>query len=399
MRDIDVREIDWKKLLTGRAAKLIAAAVVVVLAAMFTWRHLNNPPKPWLVRWRLDRYLAKQAKSGDFKVNFAFPAKAEMAKRSDDADRVPTKGSRTGKDFDTLREEYFGEKTAALVLLSEIKQTEASTTEARAKLDALTKELAEAMGSNNEAKVALVQSNSAALREQLAAWEKTLARRSEVTAKEQALEPVVDDLWEFQRAWAADADEAGAGAALAKARTELVNGVEQTLRGASSYESMYRAVGQELFVTKRLLESGNDEHRRQGVLLALTAARQSVNYIMNGGVAARICEGYVLPNFDLATDRNPRSTFNEQNLLDQCTDYFRRNDELNNVVRTYEMALANAKTPEQKDRMLSQIARAQEQAGDAKGALTTIRKIKDKDRYQFLIRRIPRLEQDAKYQK
>jgi hypothetical protein len=119
---------------------------------------------------------------------------------------------------------------------------------------------------------------------------------------------------------------------------------------------------------------------------------------MNGAIAARICEGYVLPNLDLATDRNPRSTFNEDNLLNQCTEYFRRNDELNNVVRTYEHALENAKTPEQKDRLYAQIARTQEQGGNAKGALAAIRRIKDTERYQALIRRVPRLQEDAKYQ-
>jgi hypothetical protein len=116
-------------------------------------------------------------------------------------------------------------------------------------------------------------------------------------------------------------------------------------------------------------------------------------------VAARICEGYVLPHLDLATDRNPRSTFNEDNLLGQCTDYFRQNDEFNNIVRTYRIALGHAKSPEQKDRLRSQIARACEQAGDAKGALAAIREIKDTNAYRGLVRRIPQLQQDAKYQK
>ena len=44
------------------------------------------------------------------------------------------------------------------------------------------------------------------------------------------------------------------------------------------------------------------------------------------------------------------------------------------------------------------IARTYEQAGDAKSALATIREIKDTNNYRGLLRRIPQLEQDAKYQ-
>lgn len=397
MRNIALREIDLKKLRLSRRALLwIGIAFVVFGAAFLGWRHLNNPPRPWLVRWRLERYLGKQAHTRNFKTDFAFPTKAEMAKRKGDAPTGPAKGSRTGKDFETLRTEYLSEKTAALILLGQIKRGEASLAEAKPKLDALTKDLAAAQAANDDTNVTLVLSNSTVLRQQISVWEKITARRSDFAAKEQALDPVVDDLWEFQRAWAAESGDSGA---LAKARGELIKAADENLRSASSYDAMYRAIGQELFVAERLLESGNFEHRREGVLIALAAARQAVNYVMNGAVAARICEGYILPHLDLATDRSPRSTFNEDNLLNQCTDYFRRNDELNNVVRTYQIALANAKTPEQKDRMRALIARACEQAGDAKGALAAIHEIKDTNTYRNLVRRIPQLKQDAKYQK
>jgi hypothetical protein len=247
----------------------------------------------------------------------------------------------------------------------------------------------------------LVESNITALRAEIANLEKTVARRPEVEAKETALAPMVDDLWEFQRAFAVETSgsASGSAAALAKARAQLVAGTTKKLNEASSYEAMYHAIGQELFVAKRLLESGNREHRREGVNIALTAARHALNFVVNGRVAARICEGYVLPNLDLATDRNPRSTFNEENLLNQCAEFFRRNEEPNNVIRTYELYVASAKNPQRADWARSQIAMAYEQAGDPKNALAAIREIKDTNGFRFLMRRIPRLEQDIKSQR
>src|SRR5262245_47732110 len=130
MRDIDVRQIDLKKVrISRRAVVWICLAIAVVAAAFMTWRYITHPPRPWLVRWRLDRYLTKQAHTGDFKTDFPFPAKAEMTKGQGANDNVPTKGSRTGKDFETLREEYIDAKLASLALLGQVKRSEASLAE------------------------------------------------------------------------------------------------------------------------------------------------------------------------------------------------------------------------------------------------------------------------------
>ncbi|HWN94800.1 MAG TPA: hypothetical protein VNT99_07195 [Methylomirabilota bacterium] len=392
MRDIDLREIEFKKLRFSKRTQLFLLAGVLIIAAGYLgWRYVTHPPRPWLVRWKLDRYLAKQAHTSDFKVDFAFPTKAEMAKRAKaEPDRGPLRGSRTGKDFETLREEYLTEKIAVLALGREITRSEGRRSDTRSRPDALT-------GQSTAAPPAVSETIASAPGRS----EQTSARRSELQAKETALAPITDDLWEFQRTFMAESTESETGdaASLVRARAQLITTANQQLNGASSYEAMYRAVGQELFVARRLLGSGNPDHRREGVTIALAAARHSIGYIMNGAVAARICEGYILPNLDLATDRNPRSTFNEENLLNQCAEIFRRNEEPNNVVRTYELYLASTKNPQRADWARSQIAMAYEQAGDAKSALTAIREIKDSNSFRFLMRRIPRLEQDAKAQR
>lgn len=399
--DIDLREIDLKKLrFSRRTLGILVFALVLAAGSYFAWRYVTNPPRPWLVRWKLDRYLAKQAHTSDFKVSFPFPSKSEMAKsrKANEDDKGPVRGSRTGKDFETLREEYLAQKTAALVLQREVVGSEANLKDAKPKLDALTKQTTELQTSNDA--TATLQSNITTLREQMALWEKSAARRPELQGKEEDIAPIVDDLWEFQRTWIADAAASGAGGSnsLVKARGQLLTDAQEKLNKASSYDAMYQAIGQELFVAKHLLESGNREHRREGVTIAMTAARHAIGYAMNGSVAARICEGYVLPNIDLATDRNTRSMFNEENLLGQCADIFRRNEEPNNVVRVYELYLENIKNPARADWARSQIAMAYDQTGDPKRALAAWREIKDTNSFRFLSRRAARWEQDAKAQ-
>jgi hypothetical protein len=399
--DIDLREIDLSKLRLSRRTWIVLVIVLLAATGVFlAWRSLTNPPRPWLVRWKLDRYLAEQARTADFKVSFPFPSKEEMARsqKSNEAGKGPVRGSRTGRDFETLREEYLTQKTAMLVLQREIVRSETNLKDAKSKLDASTKQATESQTGNVPSAVSQLQSNIMVLREQIAPWEKSASRRPELQEKENALAPIVDDLWEFQRAWIADSGSGtDASGSLVSARMQLLTEAQKKMNG-SSYEAMYQSIGQELFVAKRLLASGNQEHRREGVSIALAAARHALNYAMNGYVAARICDGYILPNLDLATDRNARSAFNEENLLGQCADIFRRNEERNNVVRVYELYQKSAKNPARADWARSQIAMAYDQAGDPKRALAAWREIKDTNSFRFLSRRVQRWEQDAKAQ-
>ena len=398
--DIDLRKIDLKKVRLSRPTLfLVITGLVVAGALAFTWYRLHHPPRPWLMRWKLDRYLKKQSHGAGFKVDFPFPSKTDMAKpaKTDAASAGPLKGSRTGKDFETLREEYLSQKTAAVVLERTVMRGENEAKASRARLDSLAKELAEAQAATDAAKTSQIQSNAVTLNAQLARLQKTTARRSELKTQEDALVPVVEDLWDFQRAFRAEtgAAEGTGGATLARARTELVQGIEQKLNNAGSYEAMYQGIGQELFVAQRLLKSGRSEHRRQGVITALAASRQALDDAMNGYVAARICEGYILPHLDLATDKNQRSTFHEENLLGQAADIFRRNNEFHNVVRTYQIYLDGVKNPQRADWARSQIAMTYEQAGLAKEAIAAIRTIQDTNTYSRFIRRLPRLQQGA----
>ena len=394
--DIDLRDIQWSKLgLSRRSWTLLISGVVLLAALAVGWRYLTHSSRPWLVRWKLDRYLKKESHAANFRADFPFPSRAEMAKPKDQSTgtKIPT-GARTGKTFEVLREEYLAQKTAAVTVERVVVRAERELKEGTEQLDALTKQLA-AGGTE----ISGLESNVTMLREKLTALRQAPSRRAEWQEKEQTLAPVEEDLWWFQKKFAAETalSDASTLAALATARAQFTDDAERQLRNATSYDAMYKTIGQELFVAQGLLDSGNPEHRRQGVTAALGAARHAAEYAVNGGVAARIVEGYVLPHLDLANDANRRSPFHEENLLGQCAGIFQRNFEFQNVVRTYEIYLAGAKTPARADWARERIGNAYENAGDLKSALQAYREIRNTNDFRNLFQRqIPRIERQLK---
>src|SRR5262245_60374790 len=97
------------RLMTGQRVWLLLGALTLAAGGYAFWKYETDPPRPWLVRWRLERYLKKQAHTSDLKVDFPFPSKAEMAQASPKSKdkSASSKSSQTGKDFETLRNEYF----------------------------------------------------------------------------------------------------------------------------------------------------------------------------------------------------------------------------------------------------------------------------------------------------
>lgn len=393
--DIDLREIQWSKLLSRQRRTWLLVAVGVALALVLGWRYVTHPPRPWLVRWKLDRYLKQESHASSFRTDFAFPSKAEMAKPKDQSagPKIPL-GARTGKTFEALREEYLAQKTAAVAVQRVVVRVENEWKDGTAQLDSLTKQIAA-----GGAEVAALETSATTLREKITALRQSPSRRAEWQEKELALAPIEEDLWEFQKKFAREsaASEPASQATLVKARAQFTDESEQQLRTAAGYDTMYKIIGQELFVAKGLLASGNPDHRRQGVTMALSAARHASDYAVNGGVAARIVEGYILPNLDLANDANRRSLFNEENLLGQCANIFERNFEYQNVVRMYETYLADVKVPARADWARERIGDAHENAGDLQRALESYRQIRDTNSFRNLFQRqIPRLERQLK---
>ncbi len=381
------------RLLGSRGRQLVLVAVVVVVAGFVLWNWLAGPREPWRVRWSVQRYLKKQARTGDFKVEFTFPSKAEMAQAPAKPGR-PAKRAMSAKDFETLLDEYYALKGAALVLEREMANSAVQLPKLKAQVDELARQIADGTTANQLELAAELS----ALRDQMAAWQKKAAAQPDLEAKEAALAPIVSALWDYHRARLAEKqtpealNASSSAADLAKLKTDT----RQKLSEAGSYSEMYKLIGQETWVASQLLDSANPAHRRAGVNLAMDAARQAMAEPQNGWVAARICEGYVLPNLDLADDLNPRSPFHADTLLTACADIFRGNNEFDNVVRTYQIFLARGQSATRTDWARAQIAMAYDSANDPKHALQYIRKIQATNNFSWLVRNVPRLEQQLK---
>ena len=385
----------FRDLMQSKPARGVLVALALGAAAYGVWHYLTDPPRPWLVRWRVQRFLKHEAHTSNFKTDFPLPSKAEMAKAPPKTGTAnPAKDTPAGKDFETLRNEYFGLKTSALALERELLRSQTGLKDNAAQLEALTNQWSDASATN----AAALQARAAELRARGEALQKKAETPDALRAKEDALAPIVRDLWAWQRGWQAEAEMDGsAGAkALNQARVQFAADWGRSFAQASSYAEMYRLIGQELWVASRLLDSANPEHQRAGITLALTASHHALDDAQNGWVAARICEGYVWPHLGLADNPNRRSEFNPENLITQCADIFRRNNEYQNVVRTYETYLARAGTPQRADWARSQLASALEQSGDARGALRYLRQIQNTNDYRGALRRVPRLEQQVK---
>lgn len=385
----------------ARRTLWLALACVAALAAGFgVWRYLTYSPPAWMVRWKLDRYIKSHAGTGNFKVDFPFPSKDEMARTPQRRDAVaaPTKGPRTGKDFDTLRDEYFSLKSGALQLERDIDRSAASLRDVTARIETVSRQLASAEADAAATNASSLQSEQADLRVRAEGLQKKAGARPQLLAKETDLEPIVDDLWAFQKGFQAEADATGTTAAneLNAARNKFSDEIREQFGRAGSYGEMYRLIGCELWVAKRLLASANPYHRRAGVTLAFDASRHALNDAQNGWVAARICEGIILPHRDLADDPNRRSAFNPENFLNQCVDIFRSNQEFNNVVGVYKSYLDGAGTPQRADWARAQLAMTYQRAGDPKEALHYLRAIRDTNEYRWNLRQVPRLEQQMK---
>ena len=351
----------WKVL-----AVVIAGAVLTALY----FHAFGEPAQPWVVKWRIYRYLHAHGAHSNPKLDFKFPTKAEMAKVPADATAREalhlSVGPLTKKDFDVIKAQY-----VALQL------------ECLAQEDRVAQIRSKAAPGDATASNAIVQ------------FQKSLAE------KQAALEPLVSDLWAFQRAWEKDrkADDETGTDALNVAWQNLSSQLRARMGEAGSYDTIYEAINEELVVADRLLPSANPDHRRVALRIIRQAVNDSLSQAENGWLAARICEAYVLPHVALAERSGGRNNpMSFETVLAECARVFSENEEPQNVVRAYAPMLAPPSTPATADRARQQIAQVYEQSGQYHLAVKFLKQIQATNDYRGVLRRIPRLEQMAKAQ-
>ena len=215
----------------------------------------------------------------------------------------------------------------------------------------------------NAAAVAAGQKEVSRLQEQLQ------ARRKELPERQRALQTAEQHL----------------RTQLASFRTDTRQKVGQ----ASSYENMYNLIGQQLYVSDRLLASRDPVEQQQGLSMAFDASQHALQGAEQAWLAARICEAYLLPNLALA-DEKGRTGYSPDSLLAQCQTAFGQAEDFPNLVRGLRLSLDRALTnaPARADGVRYNLGFALERAGQYDPALDLYRQIKDTNYLRYADQRI-----------
>jgi prefoldin subunit 5 len=171
--------------------------------------------------------------------------------------------------------------------------------------------------------------------------------------------------------------------------------LRQQIKHAGTWETLYKALGNELWVAEQWLSATNIATRRAGLDLADQARRDAANDAENGWLAARIVEGFLWPNLDVA-DAGGQTTANADQLLTSASQAFQAADETNNVIRNAELLIGRTSSPARADYARSQLAYVHERIGNYETALALLREIRTSNVLVHAERRIPGLERRVK---
>jgi hypothetical protein len=141
---------------------------------------------------------------------------------------------------------------------------------------------------------------------------------------------------------------------------------------ATSYEAIYRWIGQELWVAEQMFSSSNSALQQAGIVLASEAAHYALADAEDGWLAARICEGYLWPSLGLL-EKADRPAPTPDQILVMCEATFRATDETNCLVRNYQYTIRLS--PKRADAARSRLAILYERMGEWDKALQTLREI------------------------
>ncbi len=186
-----------------------------------------------------------------------------------------------------------------------------------------------------------------------------------------------------------------AGEDAGSAYVKLGKDLRREVKEAATWEALYAALGNELLTAEQWMASSEPPSRRAGLELADEARQQAANDASSDWLAARIVEGFILPNVALA-DAGREGTGNADRLLTSASMTFRSAEETNNLIRAAELLIAKTSSPMRADYARSQLSYVCEQNGEFSKALDLLRAVKSSNLVAQIQWRIPRMEQRIK---
>jgi tetratricopeptide (TPR) repeat protein len=145
---------------------------------------------------------------------------------------------------------------------------------------------------------------------------------------------------------------------------------------ASDYRTMYRILGEKLWVVDQLLEDPDPQRHGAGVLVAVEAGRAALNEACSPWLSARISEGYLWPQMAFTDTNNLR--FNVDLLMDQAEKSFKEAGETNNLIASYQLLIAKAPTSSWADKARIRVAALLEDRGELAEALKYYKQVQNR---------------------
>ncbi|MGC8743484.1 MAG: hypothetical protein ACP5T0_06365 [Verrucomicrobiia bacterium] len=382
----------------GNRAKQTSLIITIVIICVLIggiaggWSYITNSKPSWYVKWKIQRYLKQQTGKRGFQTDFQFPSKREMQTVPDVLKtNKPSEnlvGKLTKKDIKTLRAEVDVLSVSNKTLTAEIDNLKKTIEQKKA-------DIAKSQGSTSTGQPTSIGTNNT----EIANLQSTLASKQEqLNSLRKQIDTYWQDIKEIQGQINAQ-QQALLGSitlsptnALVVAQNEFMKKTREKLNQATTYRAMYEAIGQELWVADALLESVNPAFRKVGLGIARQAALDAQNYAENYWLAARIYEGYLLPNLYDATDPNWKMPLSMENILNESVQAFRNVEETNNVIRAYHTMIEKTGGSARADWSRVQLSVIYEQMGDLKSAIKYLKEIQNTNNFAAQLRRIPALE-------
>jgi hypothetical protein len=179
------------------------------------------------------------------------------------------------------------------------------------------------------------------------------------------------------------------------AELTLARQCQQKLQNASSWQEIFKSLGQELWLVDHLLSNTNIEMRQTGLRLADQARVDAYSTAENSWLACRIIEGYIWPNIDLTDARATNGPSMDQ-LLNSAGNTLLNSSETNSYIRNLKLAIAQDSKPARADNNRMKLAQFLEQNGSYDDALTYFRAIQTTNLTANATKRIAAIEDKLK---
>lgn len=418
-----------------RLLALVAAGggIAVLAAWMLLFREGPAIPQtPWIIKRSIYSFLKKHSGQVDFTAPYDLNLASKVERMRADLAALRARGQAAQTNAVETRQQARDLAKTVQTLAAQEQSLRSGLPSASNELAALRRRLAQkttdcALAQSN---VLRAQTNSAAASREktlaalgaaLAAQQTTLAAlQSNVTAAESALETRRAEWAARQQELAARKAEADAqqktvadlqteGTARQKEAAELQRtlaakeqelasqsrlfaaDVRRRVADAISYETIYRVIGQELWVADRLLDSSEPAKQQAALNLAAEASQIAMTDAQSGWLAGRICEAYIWPNLDRA-DAPGQPRANADRLLQHCGMIFQRGEEYPMVIRNFELALDVVTNEVRADALRYYLGLTLEQTSNYTDALKWYREISTTNFLAQAAARIPATE-------